>query len=313
MTPNELLLWLSARKEGSWPQFRGAVENLDLLHAPANGASEGLPQVHQRVRQNLERLAHVEFDAAECTNGWRVVPPVLALTEAGGEAVGILCGARTPRLLERIERSVGRAVFERVPYDDCPDIIRVRAQRAETLSEMAGREGVLCQADTPAALLSRLPRVNSLGSWKREALPASGKEWNVEQFVIEKKTMKWNPVTVKDANAPGVEGLFRFTRFQTPQYFFREGRETVKLPGAIGKYLMLWRRRKRVLKYDRKERTLAMRAIVQPPLLTERALILCSGFLPSLNMARGFRYLTYRDIPEDIAGLAAEVLKQDLI
>jgi hypothetical protein len=53
--------------------------------------------------------------------------------------------------------------------------------------------------------------------------------------------------------------------------------------------------------------------MVQPPLLTERALILCSGFPPLLSTARGLPYLTYRDIPEDIAGLAAEVLKQDLI
>lgn len=313
MTPNELLLWLSARKEGSWPQFRGAVETLDLAQAQTDTTDDGAPQIHQRVRQNLERLGHVEFDAAECRNGWRVVPPALALTEIGGDAVGILCGARTPKLLERVEGFASAIGFERVPQTACPDIIRIRGTQAEMLSARAGREGILCQADTPAAVLSRIPPVNSVGSLKREEVPASGKDWNVEQFVIEKKTMKWMPSTVREANASGVQGLFRFTRFQTPQYFLRDGRDTVKVLGAVGKYFVLWRRQKSVLKYRRQDRTLSMRAIFRPPLLTERALILCSGFPPSLSAERGLPHLTYRDIPEDIAGLAAEVLKQDLI
>jgi hypothetical protein len=215
--------------------------------------------------------------------------------------------------LERVEGFAGPTGFERVPQVDCPDVIRVRGAQAEMLSAMAGREGILCQADTPAALLNRIPQVNSVGRLKREELPESGKDWNVEQFVIEKKTMKWMPATVKEANAPGVQGLFRFTRFQTPQYFLRDGCDTVKVSGAIGKYIVLWRRQKRVLKYRRQERTLSMRAIFRPPLLTERALILCSGFPPTLSAERGLPQLTYRDIPEDIAGLAAEVLKQDLI
>jgi hypothetical protein len=63
MTPNELLLWLSARKQGSWPQFRGAVERLDLMESEEAGQDTSL-SLHQRVRLNLERLGHVEFDAA---------------------------------------------------------------------------------------------------------------------------------------------------------------------------------------------------------------------------------------------------------
>jgi hypothetical protein len=65
MTPNELLLWLSARKQGSWPQFRGAVERLDLMESDEAGQDTALP-LHQRVRLNLERLGHAEFDAAGC-------------------------------------------------------------------------------------------------------------------------------------------------------------------------------------------------------------------------------------------------------
>jgi hypothetical protein len=313
MTANELLLWLSARKKGSWSQFRGAVEALDLAADDDGSAEDGRLALQQRVQQNLARLGHAEFDTAECENGWRIVPPVLALTTSGSESIGILCGARTSKLLEKLEQAAAGLIFERMPQSGCPDVIRIRAPRPEMLSKLADRAGVLCQADAPTALLSRLPHADNLRSLPRERIPASGKDWYAERFIIEKRMMKWQEISVRDANAPGAQGLFRFTRFQVPHYFLREGIETVKLPGSMGKYYLLWRRGRRVLTYSRDEKTLSVRALFQPPLLAERALILCSGFLPLSSKPRGLPRLTYRDIPEDAAGLAAEILKQDLL
>src|SRR5436309_1903000 len=107
MTADRLLLWLSARREGSWEQFKGAVEELGAS-VPPRGSGEddispqyGLP-LYQRLRLNLQRLAHVEFFARGCQNGWRVGPPVLALNQRGGRWEGIFCGARSPKLLDRL-------------------------------------------------------------------------------------------------------------------------------------------------------------------------------------------------------------------
>jgi hypothetical protein len=313
MTPNELLLWLSARKEGSWLQFRTAVDALELgegADAPEEDAS--LP-VHQRIRYNLERLGHVEFDAAGCEDGWRVVPPALAVSQYANEMTGVLCGARTPKLLERIERALSGLTLERVPAGDCPDVICVRGTDDERIARLAQEEGILCQFDTPTALLSSLPRIDSVADWKNEPLPAMGRDWDVKQFLIEKRSMKWRTVTIQEANAPAASGLFQFTLFQKPRYFLREGDKTVTLPGAVGKYYILFRRKRNVLKYDRNEGCLSMPAIFRPPLLTERALILCSGFPPSLSMMHGRRRLTYRDVPEEVAGMVGEVLRQDLL
>lgn len=312
MTPNELLLWLSARKQGSWPQFRSAIENLDLAEDAVESSEDaGLP-LHQRVRYNLERLGHVEFDAAECGDGWRIVPPVLALSKHDNKAVGILCGARTRRLLEAIEKAATGCLFERLPHAACPDVIRIQADRAEALADFAKQQGILCQLDAPAALLSRLAPADSLKALRREPLPSSGKDWEVKRFTIENKKMRWQTATVPEANAAGAEGLFRFTRFQTPQYFLREHGETIRVPGALGKYYVLFRRRRHVLRFDRKRESLSLPAIFRPPMLTERALVLCSGFPPSLDVMHRRPRLTYRDIPEEIAATAAEVLKQDL-
>jgi hypothetical protein len=313
MTPNELLLWLSARREGSWPQFRAAVERLDLANAADESEQDTPLPLHQRVRFNLERLGHVEFGAAECEDGWRVVPPSLALCQHDNTVIGVLCGARTPKLMESVERAARELSFERESDTDCPDIIRMRAPESENLIELAKRVGFLCQLDTPTALLSRLPSVDSIKGWRREPLPTAGKDWEVKKFVIERRVMKWQPVTIREANSADAQGLFCFTRYQMPQYFLREGRETIKLPGAIGKYRVLSGRRRRVLRYKREERALTLPAIFRPPLLTERALVLCSGFPPSLSVVYGQPNLTYRDIPEEVAGMAAEVLRQDLL
>ena len=48
---------------------------------------------------------------AECEDGWRVVPPRWRLSDHGSMVTGVLCGARTPKLMERFERAAGRPVF----------------------------------------------------------------------------------------------------------------------------------------------------------------------------------------------------------
>lgn len=312
MTPNELLVWLSARQEGSWAQFRSAVDALDLETADEETEDGSLP-LHQRMRFNLERLAHVEFDAGACENGWRVVPPCLALSECDGEARGVLCGARTPALLERIGQAANGLRLERIAETDSPDIIRTHAREASALAEFAQRAGILWQIDAPSALFSHLPRVDSLTGWGDERMPASGKDWEVKQFVIQGKTMKWRRSSVQEANAPRARGLYCFTRFQVPQYFLRDGQHAVRLPGAIAKYRLLLQHGRRVLKYRHKEQEMTMPAIFRPPALTERALVLCSGFPPAVATARGRPWLTYKDVPEEVAGMIAESLRQDLL
>src|SRR4051794_4246048 len=112
MKANELLLWMSARREGAWQQFRTAVEQLHLSGArdeqtpaqdDANGDRwNGLP-LHQDLRLNLERYGHVEFFDGAGVSAWRVTPPSLAATRYGDRWLAVLAGARTTQLMERID------------------------------------------------------------------------------------------------------------------------------------------------------------------------------------------------------------------
>ena len=313
MTPNELLLWLSARKEGSWPQFRAAVEKLELEDQANEAESDAALPIHLRICFNLERLGHVEFGAKGCEDGWRIVPPTLALSHHHGKVTGVLCGARTPKLIAKLQGACGPLAIEQTPKPDCPDILRINAPDAKALLQLAAASGLLCQVDAPSMLLSHLPSLKRISGWRSEPLPNSGRDWDVKHFVIKGKIAQWLPITIREANADDSQGLFRFTKFQVPSYFLRVGNLTVQLPGQVGKYFVLSQKKRRVLKYSKHQKTLSVPAIFRPPLLTERALILCSGFPPAFSLVRERPTLEYSEVPEEIAGMTAEVLEQDFI
>src|SRR6267154_1763664 len=103
MGPDELLFWLSARREGSWHQFRSSVEQ---IVAADDERGDSLP-VYQKMRFALEQLGHVEFASRGREGGWRVAPPVLAVSRQQYGFVGIACGARTPGLMRRLREQAG--------------------------------------------------------------------------------------------------------------------------------------------------------------------------------------------------------------
>ncbi len=129
MKANELLLWLSARREGSWQQFRAAVE--ELHSADNDSESSGIAttggdefRLHQRLRFNFECLAHAEVFACGCEEGWRVVPPMLAGQPVPGGFRAVLCGARSPALRERVVCSGKELPCETLDSCGAPEVIR---------------------------------------------------------------------------------------------------------------------------------------------------------------------------------------------
>ena len=103
MKANELLFWLSARREGSWRQFRAAVEEIHAAENDIDGDGITSPDdtfpLYQQLRLDLERLAHVEFFAKGCEEGWRVAPPTLAAHPVDGGVRAVLCGAAFTRIV----------------------------------------------------------------------------------------------------------------------------------------------------------------------------------------------------------------------
>ena len=303
MSLDNLLLWLSAKGQGSWSQFRGAVEELYAgedyrsLLADDEGeryaASSGLP-VYQRIRFALERLGHVEF----FTNNWRVVPPALALlSRSSGD--GVLCGARSPNLLHSLNNELE---VNRVTVPGMPDRLAVRgAYEAVVLG--AARVGVLVQADAPMTILSATPSVREPAMWSPAAIPETA-GWTVHRFSSSR--LGWIESTGGEANAR--TGLFRFVMGHQRFHYLRWRGYSYRVQVQVGKYAVMRTKRGHLI-YDATRRMLSVPVVCRPPLLIERAIILCCGILPSFNLSSN--RLEYANVTPDVAFLAAQLLCQE--
>jgi hypothetical protein len=310
VSANALLLWMSARQAGSWHQFRAAVEELHL-GSPEDGSDEEEAgrrdtfPLYQALRLNLQRLGHAEFFAGAGDREWRVTPPSLAVTNHVRGWLGVIAGARSSNLLRRLEEATHSGELEVIGAPDCPDQLRVFAADPNQLRGIAQGVGLEMQQDAPATLLMSLPPVDDPAVRHRADLPF-GADWRIERF--SDADLRWRPAT-RDEALKTAAGLFRFSfTYQHYELFCSRG-QAFRIPGQVGKYLVLRRARRRVLQYDARDLRLTVLGTCRPPFLVERALILCSGVPPSFDVAT--KTVSYADIAPEIAELASHVLRQE--
>lgn len=317
MSANSLLLWMSARCYGSWAQFRTAVEELHLAtNVEGDGEDDDAPDqfalpLYQMLRFNLQRVGHAEFFAGAGDGAdWRVTPPALATTQNARGWLGIVAGARSLSLMERLRSVVAAesADLQTLTFPAYPDQILITTGDQPTLAVVAERVGLLLQDAAPAALLASLPPVDDPSVRHPAELPF-GSDWKVDRFSTD--DLGWRSATLDDARAVPY-GLFRFTlRHQRHMLFCARG-AAFRIPSQVGKYLVLRRHRCGVFRYDSGKRTLSVPASCRPPFLVERALILCSGSPPTYDRGLQGGALRYAEIPEAIAAVTAALLRQEL-
>ena len=313
MSANDLLIWMSARVEGSWPQFRSAVEGLhvdedasDSSEAGEDATSSDLP-LYQAVRLGLERLAHIEFTSVASDRRWRVVPPTLAITRFADECVGILCGARSPGLHTSLLQLSANVSVDWQPAPGMPDRIRLVSRDIDLLHCAAQDLGLHAQPSAPAALLAAIPPVDDPRS-RFPSEPPSTPGWTIHQFST--TDLRWRGAERERALSASF-GLFRFQWRYQRLHFLRWRGRTFQVPVQMGKYVVLWRRRiRRLVWHDRSRAVLSVPVACRPPLLIERALVLCSGQLPRVDSVTG--RLEYRRVTPEIARMAAALLCQEI-
>jgi hypothetical protein len=314
MSANALLVWMSARREGSWQQFRTAVEELHLSesHDLGGEGDDALDQLalplYQTLRFNLQRLGHAEFFAGAGDADWRVTPPSLAVTQHARGWLGIVVGARSPRLLQRLHAAAGAGNLETLAFPAYPDQILVAASDLGAVEAVAERAGLLLQIDAAAALLTSLPPIDDPCVRYPDQLPF-GADWRIDRFSSD--DLAWRSATLDDAGAAS-GGLFRFSLRHQRRVLFCARGAAFRIPGQVGKYLVLRRRRRQVLRYDGKKRSLTVPASCRPPFLVERALIVCSGSPPVYEGGPRGGVIHYFEIPDGIAAIAAALLRQEL-
>jgi hypothetical protein len=319
MRANELLLWMSARGRGSWQQFRAAVEELHLpdtsdeqsggVDDDSGDARNALPLQHE-LRLNLERHGHVEFFEGAGETGWRVTPPSLASTRYGNGWIGVLAGARTTRLMQRVEAAASAAstTLERLTVPASPEQIRIMGSTPAGIAAVASDAGLLFQDDAPTALLASLPVVDDPVLRRPVELPF-GDGWRVERFSVTE--LRWRVAIREDIPSSGI-ALFRFSLRHRRQIVLWMDEAAHEIPGPVGKFLVM-KRRRQVARYDTVTRSLIFPVICRPPLLVQRALILCSGLPASYEPdGDGAGHLLYKEIDPPVARLACALLRQEL-
>ena len=297
MNPNEVLLWLSAKRAGSWVGYRATLEEMVTLAAEDDDeAEESELPLYQRFRFNFERLAHVEFRRPDFPNAWRVVPPTIAATSE--KTIGILCGARTDQLVTRIHQNIRGVRITAQP--ECPD--RIEFLLTEDLDSIAADYGLLIQHDATESLLAALP---SIDDWQLRApfeLPF-GNDAPVSRFYATRR--EWAPSSAGEARNAQF-GLFRWQLPYERHYYLKHRKRAYRVAVQVGKYIVLHQERQRVLTFDPTRETLTVPVACRPPMLVDRALTLRTGLLPDIQ--RGA--LVYQNITRSIAMMVAAILRQ---
>ena len=297
--------------EGSWAQFRSAVERLNVdpsgqsaqLDDGVQQAEQGsdLPIFHH-VRYALQRLGHVEFFAAEIDNGWRVVPPSIVF-QSEPSANAILCGARSPEILENLHALPGTNV-EVSGSQGGPSRICLRGPGPRTIAKKLIGLGFHVQHAASTTILASLPGARDFTAWRPSTIPETT-GWAVHRF--SRSRLQWAEDSQENA-ARAAYGLYRFRLGFQRFYFLRWRGRCYNVNVQVGKYAVL-RRRPGLLRYNRKDRVFSVPPICRPPPLIDRALILCSGLLPRLN--QNSQRLEYTDVPPEVVRIAAQLLAQE--
>lgn len=257
--------------------------------------------MYHEVRFTLQRLAHVEFRARDAAHAWRAVPPSLALMPGRG-ARGLLCGARSVALLERLGETADLDVSD---VEGMPQRVVVRGESEADLAARARALGLHIQESAPVAILCAVPGVLETALRATAEVPATP-GWTVHRF--SPLELRWTAIQ-QDEVGRGAARLFRFVLKHQRFYYLSWRGRTYQVPVQVGKYAVM-RRRQAVISYDANTKIFSVPAVCRPPLLIERALVLCSGILPRFDPTSS--RVEYIDVPRDVVRLAAQLLGQEV-
>jgi hypothetical protein len=292
-----LLEYLSELGCGSWREFKQALSTSE--------AAADTPAVW--VARDLAALGHLEVQPE--TREWSVCPPSLVqLPIPSKSATAVLCGARSPKFLARVNAQ-SEQFGGRLEYSIEGVVARMsfELEDAATLAALSAQCGISLIADAAERLAGCLPAVESLiRSARSEHVGASpGLERLVDAPAKGRHTpwLKWAP-----ADAVRRSGVYRQEwGFRTVYWWSRLSGSALDVR-RVSKAVALYGHRPNLMSYDARTQTVEFPSEARPPDLYLRALVLCSGYLPS---SVGPGRLAARNVPPDIASTIMEKLAQE--
>jgi len=263
MNADGLLYWMSHLSEGTWRRFRGAAELMSADDDPA--------ELARFLRICFSDLGCADFFVDE-SQRWRVRPPLLA--GLGEKRQAVLCGARSPALIERVQDSAPKygCRLEIQALQNLPSRALLEGTH-EQLAATAQDVRLMYVPNFAASLCHRLVPVIESVAETSESAPI---RWSVRSFDLQKR--KW------------IEGELPDT---AREYTSKYGERRFYLCGQLGElhaapkrsaiYAAAALRKARLTGYDLPTRTLTTAAAAPLPEAYARIACLCTGMPPQLK------------------------------
>ncbi|MBY6188302.1 hypothetical protein KUV89_16935 [Marinobacter hydrocarbonoclasticus] len=244
---------------------------------------------------NLFDLGHIDLARDPATGkvtGWSMAPATIVITESG---FSYLAGFRSKKLVADIKNALGEYKFNRQEQKSGPDLVCWKLDA----SNLGHIESLLSGIKTPmnkALKISFDPAsqiANYFPSWEKSIEQATslsaGSEEIFERF--EPRTNLWYKSEVQQP------GAYR-TGFRGRTYFYRDVSGVNRVVGLeMVKVLAAREERLRLCRFMPDNGEFQGQLGCQPPALFRRALVACSGRLPSIEGPR----LVYANVSPFVA------------
>ena len=254
---------------------------LEWMSFRKKGRASDLPSVMvgdrpRRLLDHLVTLGHAEWEHGD---KWRVAPPTLACGPDETHPFALLCGARTPVLLDKLIHAAALhgATIEHTPAPELPTIITVRAASSAIFASVSASSGIRYQPNAPLALLACTP---TIAAWKREPCEmVRGRVAEVRRFSGSR--LLWVESSLDEATT-SKSGFFKIQRdFDWVRILKTSASDCAYIDERVGR--MAAAAKLKWLRFDSNANLLMMPGRLYPPTLIARALTLCTGHLPRFD------------------------------
>jgi hypothetical protein len=263
-----LLQWLTHLGQGSWAAFRRTLLEL-------GGPALDLDAESWRARVRLSDLAHADFFIGGGRR-WQALEPILGGLQ--NNTAAILCGGRTPRLVEQLT-TASKGVGCGVILLDIPNAPRqVRVEGGQEAIAAAGTAAGLAYIPNIAAALcwSLEPIQTMLRDAVAEAPPIN---WALRSFDLDR--LSWT-----DQVLPRTAYEYS-SRHGERRYYVREpGRGLVRMNRRAAVYAAAMLNSVSLAQYDAAARRLSIPVGTPLPEAYSRIATLCSGELSRVSEGR---------------------------
>lgn len=285
---DDLLRWASEAGSGRWERFRDVCSYLTYKHQ-----RDRRPWI---IASELSQLGHLDIDWKG--RSWSIAPPTLNLVPGLGLCL-VLSGSRPHYVDERFQSatdSMDVYPFE-IQQGDAPRAKFAKCASVEIAQQVAKKLGCELVVNPARQLLSVLPSIDTI-QHQRASEPALDE---AEYFDVE--TLRWNQAH------NGKPGLYRLDLHgrKAHRQMDQDGNWwIVDLP--VGQFLELRKVEMATLQWlparGKQPSYLRVRRELSLPLVAERAAVISSGLVPSLDGD----WRIYPNVPRDIAQQLSELL-----